>query len=96
MAETAIVIYLAAAVVWVAVWWRGNGFAYLKRDPLMWLLFLLCPAYLAGNAAMVWIFGDIGSVEYEESRFVFIGERAQIAVSATSRRPRCSTACSCA
>ena len=84
MSEAAVVFYLAAAALWVVVWWRGNGFAYLRRDPLMWLPFLLCPAYLIANGAMVAIFGDIGSVKYEESRFVFIGERAQIAVSATS------------
>jgi hypothetical protein len=82
--EAAIIIYLAAAALWVIVWWRGNGFAYLRRDPLMWLPFLLCPAYLLANAAIVAVFGDIGDVKYEESRFVFIGERAQIAVSATS------------
>jgi len=84
MTEAAIAFYVAGAVFWVVVWWRGNGFAYLRRDPLMWLPFLLCPAYLLANAAMVAIFGNVGSVEYEESRFVFIGERAQIAVSATS------------
>ena len=78
-------IYALAIPVWLLVWHAVDGYTLLRRTRLLWLPFALCLAYLVGNLLVVGILGaQTGTAQYEESRFVFIGERAMIAVQATA------------
>ena len=78
-------IYALAVPLWLVVWWAVDGYALFRTAPLLWFPFGIALAYLLGNLAMVLAFGaDTGSTAYEESRFMFIGERAMIAVQATA------------
>lgn len=78
-------IYGLAMPLWLLVWWAVDGYRLFRQAPMLWLPFVLALAYLAGNLLMVIFVGaNTGSAEYEESRFVFIGERAMIAVQATA------------
>lgn len=78
-------IYCAAIPLWLLLWWAVDGFRLSRRTPLLWLPFALSLAYLFGNLLLVGVFGtETGTAEYEESRFLFIGERAMIAVQATA------------
>lgn len=80
-----ITIYSVALPLWLLVWWAVNGYVLFRRAPLLWLPFIFAIVYLVVNLLMVLLFGaDTGSAEYEESRFLFIGERAMIAVQATA------------
>jgi hypothetical protein len=83
-AQAAAAIYGVAVPFWFFVWWRIGGVRRLSSDPLMWLPFVLCPLFLIGNAALALIYGTVGDAQYEESRFVFIGERARLAIQASS------------
>ncbi|MFO7857551.1 MAG: hypothetical protein R6V11_01370 [Ectothiorhodospiraceae bacterium] len=78
-------IYALAIPVWLLVWHAVDGYSLLRRTRLLWLPFGLCLAYLVGNLLVVGLLGaQTGDAQYEESRFVFIGERAMIAVQATA------------
>lgn len=78
-------IYALAIPLWLVIWYMVDGYSLLRTTHLLWLPFLLCLAYLLGNLAMVGLLGaEMGDPRYEESRFVFIGERAMIAVQATA------------
>lgn len=78
-------IYALAIPLWLLVWHFVGGYRLFKTTRLLWIPFLLCLTYLLGNLLMVAILGaDMGDAQYEESRFVFIGERAMIAVQATA------------
>lgn len=80
-----IAIYAFAIPLWLLVWYAVDGYKLLKSTRLLWIPFTLCLAYLIGNLLMVGLLGaDMGDAHYEESRFVFIGERAMIAVQATA------------
>ena len=83
-ADGAAMIYALALPLWFFVWFRIGGRRRLRSDPLMWLPFVLCPVFLVGNAALVLLYGGVGDTQYEESRFVFIGERARLAIQAAS------------
>lgn len=78
------IIYATAMMLWGFLWYTADGYRLMGEVRLMWLPFCLCLLYLAGNLVLVAMYGQIGDVPYEESRFVFIGERAQIAVQATA------------
>ena len=76
-------VYLLGVAGWLAVWRVSDGYALMRdRAPLLWLPFTLALAFLLANAALAAGFGGVGAAEYEESRFVFIGERATLAVQA--------------
>ncbi|WP_181918364.1 MULTISPECIES: hypothetical protein [unclassified Wenzhouxiangella] len=78
-------IYVLAIPLWLVVWHAVDGYRLLKSTRLLWIPLALCLAYLIGNALMVGLLGaNMGDAHYEESRFVFIGERAMIAVQATA------------
>jgi len=79
---TALAIYLAAAGVWLVVWRAANGYELMRSVRLLWMPFLLALAFLLGNGVVAVLFDAVGTAEYEESRFVFLGERATIAVQA--------------
>lgn len=84
-AQIVTIIYGLAIPVWLLVWWAVDGYRLSRQSPMLWLPFVLSLAYLASNLLMVILLGaSTGSAEYEESRFVFIGERAMIAVQATA------------
>lgn len=78
-------IYALAIPLWLLVWRAVDGYSLLRTTRLLWLPFGLCLFYLLGNLLVVGVFGgQVGEAHYEESRFVFIGERAMIAVQATA------------
>lgn len=78
-------IYALAIPLWLIVWYAVDGYSLLKTTRLLWIPFVLCLTYLLGNLLMVGLLGaEMGDAHYEESRFVFIGERAMIAVQATA------------
>ena len=78
-------IYALSIPLWLIVWRVANGYQLARRTPMLWLPFGLALLYLAGNAGIIIAFGgEVGTAPYEESRFVFIGERARIAVQATA------------
>lgn len=81
----ALCIYAISVPIWMLVWRVANGYQLARRTPMLWLPFGLALLYLAGNAGIIIAFGgEVGTAQYEESRFVFIGERARIAVQATA------------
>ncbi|WP_376696706.1 hypothetical protein [Wenzhouxiangella sp. EGI_FJ10305] len=78
-------IYAISIPLWLLVWKAADGYSMLKTTRLLWLPFVLCLTFLVGNLLMVLLFGaQMGEAHYEETRFVFIGERAMIAVQATA------------
>ncbi|MEE4304296.1 MAG: hypothetical protein V2J19_09070 [Wenzhouxiangella sp.] len=78
-------IYALAIPLWLVIWYAVDGYSLLRTTRLLWIPFVLCLAYLLGNLLMVSLLGaQMGDAHYEESRFVFIGERAMIAVQATA------------
>lgn len=76
-------IYVAAIVAWLFVWHVADGYNLMKTrmKPLL-IPFVLALFFLAINAILVFLFDDIGTSDYEESRFVFIDSRAMLAVQA--------------
>ncbi|MGM0951652.1 MAG: hypothetical protein ACQEW7_01600 [Pseudomonadota bacterium] len=79
-----IVIYSLAIILWFALWYGATGYQLMRDNKLLMLPWLLCPAFLAGNLLMTILFGDVGTTEYEESRFAYLTDRASIAVQATA------------
>ncbi len=79
-----LLIYATALPLWIFVWWTASGFELSRENRTLWFPFLLCLMFLLINALLVFFFGGIGEAEYEESRFVFIGERAMVTVQATA------------
>lgn len=78
-------LYALSIPLWLLVWHAIDGYRLFKTTRLLWIPFLLCLAFLLGNLLMVTLLGGAtGDAHYEESRFVFIGERAMIAVQATA------------
>jgi hypothetical protein len=76
-------IYLAAIVAWLLVWKVADGYNLMtSRVKSLWIPFLLATGFLAINAVLVFLFDGIGSPDYEESRFVFIDNRAMLAIQA--------------
>ena len=79
------VIYVTAIPLWLLLWHHVNGYHLLRTTRLLWIPFLLCLLYLLGNLLIIFVMGaEVGKAQYEETRFVFIGERAMIAVQATA------------
>lgn len=79
------VIYAAAIPLWLLLWYLVDGYHLFRTTRLLWIPFLLSLFYLLGNLVIILVVGaEIGEAQYEESRFVFIGERAMIAVQATA------------
>ena len=76
-------IYLTAILIWLFVWHVADGYNLMKsRVKSLWIPFLLALFFLGINAVLVFLFDDIGTSDYEESRFVFIDSRAMLAVQA--------------
>jgi hypothetical protein len=82
---TGALIYVAAIFVWLFVWHVADGYKLMKgRVKPLWIPFVLSLFFLAINAILVFLFDDIGTSDYEESRFVFIDSRAMLAIQALS------------
>jgi hypothetical protein len=79
-----IVIYGFTILLWFAVWYGATGYRLMRDNKLLIMPWLLCPLFLAGNLLMTILFGEVGSTEYEESRFAYLTDRASIAVQATA------------
>lgn len=76
-------VYVVGIGAWLLVWRLTEGFHLMTtRIPLLWLPFVLAILFLFANGVLTFAMPAIGSAAYEESRFVFIGERAQIAIQA--------------
>jgi hypothetical protein len=76
-------IYLSAILIWLLVWRVADGYNLMtSRMKSLWIPFLLALSFLSINVVLVVLFDDIGTSDYEESRFVFIDSRAMLAVQA--------------
>ncbi len=86
MIYQAIVIsmYVLSVPVWLLVWRYARGFELSGETPQLWLPFILSLFFLSLNLVLMIQFHALGDIEYEEGRFIFIGERASIAVQATA------------
>ncbi len=76
--------YVVAIPLWFFVWWWIGGFSMQRRERMLILPNALCITFLAINLALVMLYGEVGSVGYEEGRFSFIQDRAMIVVQATA------------
>lgn len=79
-----IFLYCLALPLWIVVWWTADGFGQSRHNRALWIPFILNLVFLSLNLVLVLRFGGIGEIEYEESRFVFIGERAILTIQATA------------
>lgn len=79
-----IFLYCFSLAFWIVVWWSAAGFSLIRANRALWIPFGLNLMFLTINLALVIFFGEIGGTEYEESRFIFIGERAGLAIHATA------------
>lgn len=79
-----IVIYVCTILLWFVVWYGATGYRLMKDNKLLIMPWLLCPLFLIGNLLMTILFGEVGTTEYEESRFAYLTDRASIAVQATA------------
>lgn len=77
-------IYVLAVPLWIGIWWSATGFRLMRDNKLLALPFLLSLAYVIGNAILVAGFGGLSEATHEESRTIFITDRAMIAVQATA------------
>lgn len=84
-AEASVLLYLLAIPLWLVLWWGVDGYRLMSETKLLGLPFALSLLYLTANVAIILALGgDVGSASYEESRFAFIGGRAEISVQATA------------
>lgn len=79
-----IALYGSTILLWFIVWYGAAGYRLMSKNKLLIFPWLLCPAFLVGNLIMNIFFGDVGTTEYEESRFAFLTDRASIVVQATA------------
>jgi hypothetical protein len=78
-------IYLVAIVAWLVIWRATDGYDLMtSRVKSLWFPFVLAIGFLSINAVLVFLFDGVGSSDYEESRFVFIDNRAMLAIQALS------------
>ncbi|WP_018145481.1 MULTISPECIES: hypothetical protein [unclassified Thioalkalivibrio] len=84
MLNVVVWIYVLAVPLWIGIWWSATGFRLMRHNRLLALPFLLSLVYVIGNALLVAVFGGLSEATYEEGRYVFITDRAMIAVQATA------------
>jgi hypothetical protein len=76
-------IYLTAIAAWLLVWRVADGYNLMtSRVKSLWIPFALAISFLSVNAVLVFLFDGVGTSDYEESRFVFIDNRAMLAIQA--------------
>lgn len=73
-------IYVLSIPFWCYIWHRADGFAMMRRVPLIRIPFYLALLYLAANALLVALHPQVGAAAYEESRFAFLESRSGLAV----------------
>lgn len=74
--------YVTAAIIWLGVWHAAGGYRLQRTTRMLWFPFVLALVFLLANAFIVQVFDQVGTATYEEGRFVYITDRATIAVQA--------------
>lgn len=82
--EITYLFYLVGIPIWLWVWKLCNGYNLMRPNRLLFFPFLLSLIFLTANFVLILVFGEIGSIEYEEGRFNYIVSRASIAVQASA------------